>query len=137
MQETTYDRSLTLLRKHLTPEQLRRFDTTKGFTCTGSLSKHDYFIRYGKKVVDESGVEYCIVPRSIGDIPELDAMLAKKLLIETDERSFLSTAIPDRWTPEHYEFRRRQQRGSNFSIILSLVVLLIMVMYIIATFMVP
>lgn len=114
MPETSYDRSLTLLRKHLTPEQLRTFEVTNGFMCTGSRSKHRYYIRYGKKVVDQSGIEYCIISKSYEPIPELDVMLAKKLLIETDERTFLETAIPDRWTAEYAAFRRRQRRSTDF-----------------------
>lgn len=129
MDESPHERSLTLLRKHLTPEQLRTFEVTNGFMCTGSSSKHRYFIRYGRKVVDQSGIEYCIVSKSYEPIPELDVMLAKKLLIETDERTFLETAIPDRWTHEHYEFRRRSRRWTDFWMCFNMGLISLMIMY--------
>lgn len=135
MPDQPHNRSVQLLRRHLTPEQLMTFDVTNGFFCLGSSSRSKYFVRFGRKVVDEKGIEYCIVPRSIGDIPEPDAMLAKKLLIETDERTFLETAIPDRWTEEHYAYRRRHNVITNFGLCFNMMAFVLMIMWIFHIFM--
>lgn len=111
----------------MTPEQRLTFSKHNSICCRGSKTNRQYVIRYGRKVVDDQGIEYCIVPAKANSVPEFDVMLAKKLLIETNEPVFLETAIPDRWTPEHLGFRQRNASWNTFWVCLNMLSFALMI----------
>ncbi len=79
----------------LNPIQAKDFRTTREFTVISKDGKRTYRITYGiagNVILIEKGkpvARYCIYP--IG-IPIEDVMLAQKLMLETDEESFIRIA---------------------------------------------
>lgn len=83
------DRAVRMLRRFLTAEQLAQYAQSKYFFVRGSLGGR-YRIDYGAhgnvKRVDEQGAvleSLCVQPAGV---PDGDAMLAQKLLLETNEQ---------------------------------------------------
>lgn len=95
-------RAERLLREALTELQIRTLEIDGHFEIVGSLG-HRYRIRRGSvrnvDQLDEAGTvvrSLCAAPL---DVPVADAMLAQKLLIESDELAFAflaNTYVPDR-----------------------------------------
>jgi hypothetical protein len=88
-----------LLVAHLNRNQRQRFEAEKVFEVTGGSRKQRYLIYADGRVkrIDEQGpVEsYCIHPSYAEpdhNIPIEDLILAKKLMLEFDEETFLKTA---------------------------------------------
>jgi len=91
-----------LLASHLSGDQLAEFEATGDFHAVSRAGRR-YKIRQetysSVSLVDERGVElerYCIHPTT--SVPDCDAMLSQKLLVESDEETFLRTA--NRFPPE-------------------------------------
>ena len=87
-------RAMVLFWRHLTPEQRSEYIRQKWFTAIGNSSGQKYRIshlRVGRESTLDSAmlVFYCLV---VIDSPVEDVMLAKKILIEKDEREFLLVA---------------------------------------------
>ncbi len=88
-------RAESLLLSALNPIQAKDFRTTREFTVISKDGKRTYRITYGiagNVILIEKGkpvARYCIYP--IG-IPIEDVMLAQKLMLETDEESFIRIA---------------------------------------------
>lgn len=89
-----------LLLKHLSPQQRDQFEKDRMFEVLGKTQKNRYLIGADGSVkrVDEKGLveSYCIHPDYSRDpdfkIPASDLALAKKLMLEHDEETFLKTA---------------------------------------------
>lgn len=103
-----------LLRKCLSPEQLKQFAARGYFEVTGSDSKKRYRIHAGTSVnvceVDEKGRRregLCFMP--IGSLPIGDVMLAQKIALESCEREV--RAVANRFTPNSYYFRQARPLG--------------------------
>lgn len=88
-----------LLRSALTPEQIQDLEEYRAFTVTvlrPDGTEREYRIHRGQvqNVIgrDRQGrpCRYCIHPSE--GVPDADAMLAQKLLLETDEEAFLRVA---------------------------------------------
>ena len=108
-EKTPEGRSLILLRRCLSPEQLEQFAARGYFEVTGSDSKKRYRIHAGASVnvceVDEKGRRQeglCFMP--IGSLPIGDVMLAQKIALESCERE--ARAVANRFTPNSYYFRQ-------------------------------
>ncbi len=88
-------RAESLLLSALTPDQTKDFRKTSEFTVISKDGKRTYRITYGiagNVILIEKGkpvARYCIHPTGI---PTEDVMLAQKLMLETDEESFLRIA---------------------------------------------
>jgi len=90
-------RSLELMRRWLSPEQLEQFDTRGYFDVVGSHTGRRYRIRIGTSTniyeldgLERSVARWCFVPRET--LPVGDVMLAQKIALETDERSAMAVA---------------------------------------------
>lgn len=94
--EEVKERSLTLLRSILTPEQLEEFERRHRFTVVGSSGR-----RYRIKCAGQQGnVEWLNSVGNVGGavcahpsyVPDGDAWIAQKLALETDDEGFLRVA---------------------------------------------
>lgn len=90
-------KALQLLRENITPEQWRQLEAHGFFEVLGLKTGNRYRIKKGfaGNVVKltpkgEPEVQYCIHPDM--RVPDQDAMLAQKLLLECNEELFLKTA---------------------------------------------
>ena len=86
-------RALELLWQHLTEEQRAEYVETKTVVVRGEETGDCYRIYRGtvRRVVD--GSDFCLVVRDNKDnVPVEDMVLAKKILLECDEDTFLRTA---------------------------------------------
>jgi hypothetical protein len=108
-ENTPEGRSLILLRRCLSPEQLEQFAARGYFEVTGSDSKKRYRIHAGTSVnvceVDEEGRRQeglCFMP--IGSLPIGDIMLAQKIALESCEHEV--RAVANRFAPNSYYFRQ-------------------------------
>lgn len=88
-------RAEELLREHLNEEQRSSYDMFREFLCKAQSGK-TYRIRKGTSnnvfLLNDEGAEimrFCIHPQGV---PDGDAMLAQKLMLETDEKSFTRIA---------------------------------------------
>ena len=113
-ENTPEGRSVMLLRRCLSPEQLKQFAARGYFEVTGSDSKKRYRIHAGASVnvceVDEKGRRregLCFMP--IGSLPIGDVMLAQKIALESCEREV--HAVANRFTPNSYYFRQDRPLG--------------------------
>lgn len=87
----------TLLRKNLTRKEWQEFSKEKTFHVTGSDGRtyrisHQIGSNVTLVVGGQDVARYCLVPKGNGWIPEPDMMLAVKLMLETNARSFLRRA---------------------------------------------
>lgn len=104
-----------LLQAHLSPKQLLYYTKFRPYiVCRGSVSGAEYEVPLdGDRVRCPSmDIKYCIIARRSGVIPCADVVLAKKLMIETNERKFVATAVPNRmciFTLLRYGLWRPQQ----------------------------
>jgi|GEM_PF-5924287 len=90
-------RARELLFTHLRPDQRAEYEEQSIVTVVGE-SGNCYYLSPADIVVrlKQGGVyRMCIVPRIRDPVPADDVLLAKKLLIEADEQTFLATAT--RW----------------------------------------
>ncbi|TAM90189.1 hypothetical protein EPN42_06205 [bacterium] len=87
------DRALQLLLQHLNEQQRAEYEQQSAFTVVAS-SGHTYYLSRNEVVakIDNHIVRLCIQPCTRESIPVWDVVLARKLLIEADERAFLATA---------------------------------------------
>lgn len=85
-----------LLLENLSASQRARFENERVFEVVGGSRKHRYLIDHtgGVTRIDEQGSieSYCIHPSYAHRIPTPDLILAKKLMLECDEETFLRTA---------------------------------------------
>ncbi len=88
------DKAIVLLKSCLTPQQLEEYEKKKHFHL--HVGDRVYRIEQGShgnvKLIDKDGKikrSFCIQPRGV---PEGDAMLAQKLLLQTDEKAFYESA---------------------------------------------
>ena len=89
--------------RHLTPQQRFDWRTYRRFRVTGSRGGQYWLIgQYSHNVIDDhfdlrfgvaAAVSYCVVFRAYRAMPLYDTLLMQKLLLESDEGRFLSTAI--------------------------------------------
>lgn len=85
-----------LFLSYLSPDQRVKFDRGIPIQCIGNITKTTYKLTLRASgdilpgVYDEMFAYYCLVARGI---PNFDAILIKKLLIENDESVFLRTAV--------------------------------------------
>ena len=86
----------SLLSSHLSGEQLAEFEATGSFHAVSRTGRRYRIMEktYSSvSLVDENGVElerYCIHPTT--GVPDCDAMLSQKLLVESNEKEFLRLA---------------------------------------------
>lgn len=83
-----------LLMKHMTPEQREAYQRGERYIrCKGSWTGVEYLVPVGGGFVRSPGLktDWCIHGK-IPSIPAEDAVLAKKLLIETNEFRFVNIA---------------------------------------------
>jgi hypothetical protein len=113
-ENTPEGRSLILLRRCLSSEQLKQFAAGGYFEVTGGDSRKRYRIHAGTSVnvceVDEKGrrqVGLCFMP--IGSLPLGDVMLAQKIALESCEREV--RAIANRLLPTAIYFRQPRRLG--------------------------
>lgn len=85
------ERAMELLCEMLSDEQCEELKKSGYFTVISESGKH-YQIKKGRQhnvyLLNDDGrrsIEYCIMPRS-GDIPDEDAMLCQKLMLEHHEQ---------------------------------------------------
>ncbi len=90
-------RSLELLVRNLSETQLRRFEEDKCIPVDGPSGKK-YLIKPARSINIEVVGKHHRLCAGIADsrVPLYDAMLAQKLLLESDERRFLKVAITHR-----------------------------------------
>jgi len=87
------ERSMELLRRWLSKEQLEQFEADGHFIVVGNVTRHEYRIEQAHMfgvVRMKDQMSFCFVPQgalSIGDI-----MLAQKISLETDELAALRIA---------------------------------------------
>ena len=96
-QDTARSRARQLLLDALTDEQRATFEKSGHLNVTVAGGKRTYRIRTGKSMnvdlLDKAGHvkrTFCAYPTE--GVPDFDAMLAQKLMLETDEGEFLSVA---------------------------------------------
>ena len=113
-ENTPEGRSLILLRRCLSSEQLEQLAARGYFEVTGGDSQKRYRIYAGTSVnvceVDEKGRRQeglCFMP--IGSLPIGDVMLAQKIALESCEREV--RAVANRFTPNSYYFRQARPLG--------------------------
>ena len=87
------DRALQLLLRHLNEQQRAEYEHQSAFTVVAP-SGNTYYLSRNEVVakIDNHIVRLCIQPCTRESIPAWDVVLARKLLIEADERAFLATA---------------------------------------------
>lgn len=95
--EAARKKARTLLRRHVTRDQWDEFKRTKAFHVRGTDGRlyriHHQVGANVTLVVDGVDVaRYCVVPKDNEWIPEPDMMLAVKLMLETNTRSFIRKA---------------------------------------------
>jgi hypothetical protein len=83
-------RAEALLWAWLSPAQRRQYRARRWFEVTTASGRRYRVLRGGVVRLGPRGSGYCIEATS--PVPVADAMLANKLLLETDERRFLATA---------------------------------------------
>jgi hypothetical protein len=83
-------RAEALLWAWLSPAQRRQYRARRWVEVTAASGRRYRVLRGGVVRLDPRGSGYCIEATS--PVPVADAMLANKLLLETDERRFLATA---------------------------------------------
>lgn len=90
-EQQAQERAKELLLECCTEEQKAEYLTERKLTVYGHKTKHVYTIRPNSRVacVSEKSL-YCINPKEI--VPEDDAILTKKLLLEYNEDEFLRIA---------------------------------------------
>lgn len=95
-QRRALERAEALLQMLLDGEQQKQFTKDRTFEVIGSQSKRRYRIRHGihgnVRLLDEAGKEiasFCAQPHGV---PDADAVLAQKLMLETAEDDFLKVA---------------------------------------------
>jgi len=89
------ERSMELLKRWLSPDQLHQFETAGCFEVVGCDTGRRYRISQGAgmniyELNEGPGIGWCFVPQgylAIGDV-----MLAQKIALETDERGALAVA---------------------------------------------
>lgn len=85
------ERSLKFLREHLTPEQQTTWDNSQYFDVKGNVSGAIY--RLGPSGVTRRSDLHDFCLQIVGEwTPIYDAVLARKILLECDEKRFLATA---------------------------------------------
>lgn len=96
------ERAKRLLESMLSVREREQYQREQFFDVIGQHSKRRYRVRQGThgnvRLLDESGREvssFCAQPNGV---PAEDAMLAQKLMLETDERAFLHVANERRLT---------------------------------------
>lgn len=89
-------RSLELLTRNLTAEQLKRFEEDKCIPIdTGRGNK--YLIKPARSInIEVIGKRHKLCAGPVGDMPIYDFMLAQKLFLEQNEKRFLRIAIEHR-----------------------------------------
>ncbi len=112
-EESPFTKADRLLRRYLTPQQLRDLDAHHQFRCVGELTRMEYVLERGHVVLlyhELSGSEtyparhywsFCLVAEEL-DIPDPDRLLTIKLLIELDEMAFFRMSVfgdTYRWVP--------------------------------------
>lgn len=118
-------RARILLLRHLSISQRRRFKARGDFPVIGSSSHAAYLIKNSGDVVRLCD-EHIFCLQVVGEaVPPEDAMLARKILIESNEELFLSTANDltardwrRQWQDEHDEQQRlfdEQQRQAQLN----------------------
>lgn len=111
--ENAKERARELLRRNLTKQQRKQFDRYGSFVVIGNQSRTPYTIKNTGRVIRLSDQhEFCL--QVVGEpVPVEDAMLARKLLLESNEELFLSTAndltAPLRARGDSDEDRARRQ----------------------------
>ena len=83
-------RAEALLWAWLSPAQRRQYRARRWFEVTTASGRRYRILRGGVVRVQPRGSGFCI--EATAPVPVADEMLANKLLLETDERSFLATA---------------------------------------------
>lgn len=86
-------KAATLLKQHLTPDQIKMLESYLYFKVVGNKTGRTYTIfPYAVyNILRDDNVNYCIASKD-HDIPLYDTMLAQKMLIECDEEYFLRKA---------------------------------------------
>jgi len=92
-QEKRLKKAKLLLTSHLTPDQLKSFETLCYFVVKGNKTGRTYRINtncvsMNVQCIDD-GNKYCAI---VPDVPCWDIYLAQKVIIEYDEDSFLKVA---------------------------------------------
>jgi hypothetical protein len=92
------NKALALLKRWLSPEQLRELEKRGSFDVVGCHTGRRYRIHPGKlnnvRILQDN-VEVaalCFAPSDAGFLPEADIMLAQKIALETNEKAALNVA---------------------------------------------
>jgi hypothetical protein len=98
-----HDRSMLLLKEHLTPEQRKELKEGSYFSVIGGTTGNRYNINVGGFCynIEHDHARICCTPGLPGIVPGGDIYLGQKLALELDEENFLDEANIDR-DPEEW-----------------------------------